>query len=152
MNNIGGRQRSVGARERQRCRTGAFAGQTSGLAPGYVQGNVVILPEAFATDFLRFCQLNPKPCPILAVGQPGDPKLPGLGDDVDIRTDVPRYRVWRDGEAIDEPTDIGDLWRSDLVSFVLGCSFSFEEALIADGLDVRHISLGRNVPMYRTSI
>jgi len=152
MTEIGGRQISTGARERQRSRAGAFAGQTSGLAPGYVQGNVVILPDAVATDFLRFCQLNPKPCPILAVGQKGDPKLPMLGADVDIRTDVPRYRVWRDGEAIDEPTDIAGLWRGDLVSFVIGCSFSFEEALIADGLDVRHISLGRNVPMFRTSI
>lgn len=157
MNDIGARaslrqQTSTGARERARSRSGSLAGQTSGLAPGYVQGNVVMLPNAYATDFLRFCQLNPKPCPILAVGRPGDPKLPALGADVDIRTDVPRYRVWRDGEAVDEPTDISALWRDDLVTFVLGCSFSFEEALIADGIEVRHIALNRNVPMFRTSL
>ena len=137
---------------RQRIRRAEITGHTSGLAPGCVQGNVVILPQALAADFLRFCQLNPKPCPLLAVSAPGDWTLPGLGAGIDMRTDVPRYRVFRNGELAGEPTDIGSLWRDDLVSFILGCSFSFEWALLEDGLPLRHVSLGRNVPMYRTSI
>ena len=143
---------NAGARERRRIRAGEFTGQTSGLAPGNVQANLVILPKALAHDFLRFAQANPKPCPVLAVSEPGDPRLPTLGADLDIRTDIPRYRVWRHGELVEEPTDIAHLWRDDLVSFPLGCSFSFEEALIEDGIDVRHISCGCNVPMYRTNI
>ena len=122
------------------------------MAPGCVQGNVVILPSALASDFLRFCQANPKPCPLLAVSEPGDPALPALGADIDMRSDVPRYRVFRHGELVEEPTDIGHLWRDDLVSFILGCSFSFEWALLEDGLRLRHQDEGGNVPMYRTSI
>jgi uncharacterized protein YcsI (UPF0317 family) len=117
-----------------------------------VQGNVVILPQSQAADFLRYCQRNPKPCPVLAVSEPGDPMLPKLGRDVDIRTDVPRYRVWRRGELIEEPTDIRKLWRDDLVTFVIGCSFSFEQALLDAGLSMRHIDQNRNVAMYRTNI
>ncbi|HKY94398.1 MAG TPA: putative hydro-lyase, partial [Kiloniellales bacterium] len=94
----------------------------------------------------------PKPCPLLARGERGDPSLPSLGENIDIRTDVPRYRVFRDGKLAGEATDIADLWRPDFVTFVVGCSFSFEEALAADGLALRHVALGRNVPMYRTSI
>jgi len=112
----------------------------------------VILPKALADDFLRFCQLNPKPCPVLAVSQPGDPMLPKLGADIDIRTDVPRYRVWRRGELVDEPTDLRALWRDDLVTFVIGCSFSFEQALLDSGLSLRHVDQNRNVAMYRTNI
>lgn len=130
----------------------AATGPTAGVAPGCVQANLAILPSDVANDFLRFCQRNPRPCPLLAVSEPGDPYLPTLGRDVDIRSDVTRYRVWRDGVMVDEPLDIGDLWRDDLVSFLIGCSFSFEEALVADGIDVRHISQGCNVPMYRTNI
>lgn len=137
---------------RQRIRRGEITGHTSGLASGCVQGNVVILPQALAADFLRFCQLNPKPCPVLAVGAPGDPALPTLGADIDMRSDVPRYRVFRDGELVEEPTDIRHLWHGDLVSFILGCSFSFEWALLEDGLTMHHMTLGRNVPMFRTSI
>ncbi len=137
---------------RQRIRRGEISGHTSGLAPGSVQGNVVILPAGLASDFLRFCQANPKPCPLLAVGEPGNPALPALGVDIDIRSDVPRYRVFRKGEMVEEPTDIGHLWRDDLVTFILGCSFSFEWALLEDGLPIRHIGRGTNVPMYRTSI
>ena len=141
------------AREaRQAIRAGAWSGHTSGLAEGHVQGNVVILPRSHADDFLRFCQRNPKPCPVLAVSEPGRPDLPTLGEGIDIRTDVPRYRVWRDGELVGEPTDVLHLWRDDLVSFVIGCSFSFEQALLEAGLPVRHIEMGRNVPMYRTNI
>lgn len=112
----------------------------------------MILPKALADDFLRFCQLNPKPCPVLAVSQPGDPMLPKLGADIDIRTDVPRYRVWRRGELVDEPTDLRALWRDDLVTFVIGCSFSFEQALLDSGLSLRHVDQNRNVAMYRTNI
>jgi uncharacterized protein YcsI (UPF0317 family) len=137
---------------RRAVRDGLFTGQTSGQCPGWVQGNLVIVPQDAASDFLRFATLNPKPCPIIGMTEPGSPLLPTLGEDVDIRTDAPRYRVWRDGALAEEPTDIRHLWRGDLVGFVLGCSFSFEEALIGDGLEVRHIRLGVNVPMFRTSI
>jgi uncharacterized protein YcsI (UPF0317 family) len=141
-----------GEQERLRIRTGGFTGPTSGLAPGHVQANLVILPKDLAHDFLRFAQANPKPCPVLAVSEAGDPRFPALGSDLDIRTDLPRYRVWRNGELMAEPTDVRDVWRDDLVSFAIGCSFSFEEALIEDGIEVRHIARGCNVPMYRTNI
>jgi uncharacterized protein YcsI (UPF0317 family) len=143
---------SLGHAERLRIRTGAFTGPTSGLAPGNVQANLAILPKALANDFLRFAQANPKPCPVLAVSEPGDPSLPTMGRDIDIRTDVPRYRVWRDGELVEEPIDVRSVWRDDLVTFAIGCSFSFEEALLEDGIEVRHIACNTNVPMYRTSI
>lgn len=137
---------------RRRIRSESFCGHTSGLAPRHVQGNVVILPAHLATDFLLYCQRNPKPCPLIAVSEPGEPTLPSLGTDIDIRTDVPRYRVWREGTLVDEPTDIGSYWRPDLVTFIIGCSFSFEQALIDAGMPLRHIELGRNVAMYRTSV
>jgi uncharacterized protein YcsI (UPF0317 family) len=143
---------NAGEQERLRIRAGTFTGPTSGLAPGNVQANMVILPKALAADFLRFAVANPKPCPILAVSEPGDPGFPTLGAELDIRTDLPLYRVWRNGELIAEPTDVRDVWRDDLVSFAIGCSFSFEEALIEDGIEVRHIARGCNVPMYRTNI
>lgn len=127
-------------------------GNTSGFAAGFVQCNIVILPADWAGDFLKFCQLNPKPCPLVAMaGKPGDVSLPALGD-IDIRSDVPSYRVFSDGQMTSELNDISALWRDDLVTFALGCSFSFEEALLADGLDVRNVSEGVNVPMYRTNI
>jgi uncharacterized protein YcsI (UPF0317 family) len=141
-----------GRAERLRIREGLFTGPTAGLAPGNVQANLVILPKILAHDFLRFAQANPRPCPVLAVTEAGDPRLPTLGADLDLRTDLPRYRVWRDGELVDEPTDISALWRDDLVGFAIGCSFSFEEALVEDGIEVRHIACGRNVPMYRTNV
>jgi uncharacterized protein YcsI (UPF0317 family) len=94
---------------RRQIREGRYQGHTSGGAPSHVQGNVVILPEKYANDFLRFCQRNPKPCPLLAVSDPGDPLLPALGKDIDIRTDVPKYRVWREGELSNEPADIRHL-------------------------------------------
>ena len=136
---------------RHNIRSGKHSGNTSGFAPGFVQCNIVILPADQANDFLRFCQLNPKPCPLIAAGEPGNPTIPPLGD-IDIRTDVPSYRVFRDGKLTEELPDITQLWRDDLVSFALGCSFSFEEALLADGLEVRNVSEGVNVPMYRTNI
>ena len=139
-------------RARAAIRRGQHTGHTSGLADEHVQGNVVLLPQAWANDFLRFCQRNPKPCPVLAVGEPGDPMLPTLGHDIDIRTDVPRYRVWQHGNLVDEPTDIQTLWQDDWVTFVLGCSFSFEQALLQAGVPLRHIEQGRNVAMYRTHL
>lgn len=140
------------AQLRAACRSGALSGHTSGLADRHVQGNVVILPQASAADFLLFCQRNPKPCPLLAVGEPGDVALPTLGAGIDMRSDLPRYRVWRHGALTAEPTDISDLWQDDFVSFVLGCSFSFEQALMDEGIRLRHIEHGRNVAMYRTNI
>jgi uncharacterized protein YcsI (UPF0317 family) len=133
-------------------RRGEHAGPTSGLAPGFVQANLAILPHALAEDFLRFCQLNPKPCPLIGVSAPGDWRLPELGEDLDIRTDLPRYRVWRNGVSVEEPTDLMRWWRDDLVIFAIGCSFSFEQALIEDGIELRHFTCNCTVPMYRTSI
>jgi uncharacterized protein YcsI (UPF0317 family) len=136
---------------RKRIRAGEWTGSTSGMAPAAVQGNVTILPEEFAGEFLRFCQLNPKPCPLLAVSEVGDPALPTLGE-IDIRTDVPRYRVFEDGRCVDEPSEISRWWRDDLVAFVLGCSLCFEQALVEAGLRLEHVERGSAVPMFRTSL
>ena len=152
MNAITDLRSNGGEQQRLRIRSGAFTGPTAGLAPGNVQANMVILPRDLANDFLRFAQANPKPCPVLAVTEPGDPHFPTLGATLDVRTDIPRYRVWRHGELVAEPTDVLDVWRDDLVSFAIGCSFSFEEALVDDGIEVRHIACGSNVPMYRTNM
>lgn len=143
---------ATGHAVRLACRAGAHGGHTSGLAPGFVQGNLVILPRDDADDFLRFCQRNPKPCPVIGVSEPGDPRVPELGADLDLRTDLPRYRVWRDGELVEEPADVRAHWRPDLVGFVIGCSFTFEEGLVAEGIVPRHMREGRNVAMYRTSL
>ena len=137
---------------RRAVRAGTHAGHTGGLAPGIVQANVCILQGEWARDFATFCARNAKPCPLLAASAPGDPRLPSLADDLDIRSDVPRYRVYRDGALVEEVTDIADLWADDMVAFALGCSFSFEEALIDAGVPVRHVAEGRNVAMYLTSI
>ena len=137
--------------EREGIRSGAYTGHTAGLAPGYVQANLVILPAGPAQHFLAYCQKNPKPCPLLAVSEVGDPRLPELGD-IDVRTDIPRYLIFHGGAFDREATDITDLWRDDLVAFALGCSYSFEEALLEQGLNLRHIEQGTVVPMYRTNI
>jgi uncharacterized protein YcsI (UPF0317 family) len=150
--NAGPRTWESGRAARLAVRAGEHRGPTSGIAPGYVQGNLAILPRALADDFFRFCHYNPKPCPLLAASEPGDPRLPSLGEDLDIRTDLPRYRMWRNGELVEEVTDLKAAWRDDLVAFVIGCSFSFEEALVEDGIRLRHIERHTNVPMYRTSI
>lgn len=134
------------------CRSGAFSTVTAGLAPHYAQANLVILPESWAFDFLRFCQANPKPCPLLEVTDPGDPLLRHAAPGADLRTDLPRYRVYREGMLADELTDISKLWQPDFVGFLIGCSFSFEAALLDADIPVRHIAEGRNVPMYRTNI
>lgn len=150
MNSISSIEKAVKARAA--IRSGEWTRHTSGLADGHVQGNVVILPELLANDFLRYCQRNPKPCPLLAVSEPGEALLPSLGADIDIRTDVPRYRVWQEGVLTEQPTDIQALWRNDLVTFVIGCSFSFEEALLEAGIALRHIAQNRNVAMYRSNM
>lgn len=137
---------------RQKIRSGSFSESTSGLAPGMLQGNIVILPSDWAQDFLYFCQLNPVSCPLISVSRVGDPSLPELGSDLDIRFDVPEYNIFVNGEFTRTATDIADLWDNEMVAFVLGCSFSFEEALQRAGLPVRNIDLGRNVSMYESSI
>ncbi|SEP83968.1 Uncharacterized protein YcsI, UPF0317 family [Faunimonas pinastri] len=147
------RHNATAAREvRLLARSGALTGPTANLAPGFVQANLAILPRDLAGDFLLFCQRNPKPCPLVGVSEAGDPMLPVLAEDLDIRRDVPRYRVWENGDLVAEPTDLEPYWRDDLVTFAIGCSFSFEDAMLAAGLPVRHIEQGCNVPMYRTSI
>ena len=139
------------AEARRIIRAGGYAGHTAGVAAKYVQGNLCILPKDLALEFAAFCQRNPKPCPIIGMGAPGDPTLPELGD-IDIRTDVPRYRVFKDGALVDEPLEISQYWRADLVSFVLGCSFSFELPILEAGIRLRHIEENTTVPMYRTTI
>jgi uncharacterized protein YcsI (UPF0317 family) len=137
---------------RRAIRPGEFRAPTAGECPCFVQTNVVILPAAYADEFAEFCRLNPRPCPVVCRTEPGQfeplPAAPGA----DIRTDVPRYRVFRHGTAESaEPTDVRPLWRDDFVTFLIGCSFTFESGLIAAGLPVRHIDERRNVPMFRTS-
>ncbi len=133
-------------------RSGEFQQQTSGQANGFVQANIVILPKKWAEDFLKFCVKNPKPCPLITVSEPGEYILNDLGKNLDIRTDVPAYLVFRDGQKVDELKDLKTIWQDDLVTFALGCSFSFESALIDAGLSLRHVKAGTNVPMYKTNI
>ena len=137
---------------RRACRAGEFSGATSGLAPGFAQANLVVLPADLAGDFLRFCQRNPKPCPLLGVSDPGATDLPDLAADLDLRTDLPGYRVWREGELIAEPEDVREWWRADLVAFAIGCSYTFEAALLAEGMTLRHVAAGSEVPMSATNI
>ncbi|MGO1948909.1 MAG: putative hydro-lyase [Mycobacteriaceae bacterium] len=124
---------------------------TPGYAPGHAQANLITLPKEDAFDFLIFAQRNPRPCPLLDVLEPGQTSSALLADG-DIRTDIPSYRVYRDGVLTDEVTEVTDLWRDDFVSFLIGCSFTFESALLDNGVPVAHIARGRNVPMYRTSV
>jgi uncharacterized protein YcsI (UPF0317 family) len=121
------------------------------MAMGHVQANLVVVPRDLAFDFLLFCHRNPKPCPLLDVTEPGcpEPRLTAPGSD--LRTDLPRYRVYRHGELVDEPADLHSWWRDDLVAFLLGCSFTFENALLQAGVPLRHVEAGCNVPMYRTN-
>ncbi len=137
---------------RRACRSGLLREQTSGLAPGYAQGNLVILPESLAESFHLFCRRNPKPCPLLEVTAAGDPVPHKFAPDADLRSDLPAYRVWKDGTLVEERHDVIDLWRDDFVAFLIGCSFTFEAALVEAGIPVRHVELGSNVPMYRTDI
>jgi len=133
-------------------RRGTWSGPTAGLAPGHVQANLVVLPAADALDFLRFCVHNPRPCPVLEVTEVGSAEPVHTAPGADLRTDLPRYRVYREGDLVDEAEDVTGHWRDDLVAFLLGCSFTFERAMLAEGLPLRHLEQGVNVPMYRTSI
>jgi uncharacterized protein YcsI (UPF0317 family) len=141
-----------GADVRRAARSGALRGPTCGLALGSVQANLVITPRELAFDFLLFCQRNPKPCPLLDVTEPGDPEPRNVAPGADLRTDVPRYCVYRDGVLVEEPSDLKAHWQKDFVGFLLGCSFTFENALLEAGLPVRHLEEDRNVPMFRTDI
>jgi uncharacterized protein YcsI (UPF0317 family) len=137
---------------RQLCREGKLETQTSGLALGFVQANLVVLPYSLAFEFLLFCQRNPKSCPILDVTEVGNPEPKIIAPGADIRTDLPLYRIFRHGELVEETTDIKAFWRTDLVAFLIGCSFSFENAMLNSKLPVRHIEEEKNVPMYTTNI
>ncbi len=133
-------------------REGKITGPTAGMCAGFAQANLVILPKALAYDFLLFAQRNPRPCPILEVSDVGSRELHYMAEDCDIAKDFPKYRVYERGELTGEYTDVAPLWRDDFVSFIIGCSFSFEADLLAAGVPVRHIEEGRNVPMYVTNI
>ena len=133
-------------------RRGEYEGVTGGLAPGYVQANLVILPRELSFDFLLFCQRNPRPCPLLEVMESGEfePKLTSPG--ADVRTDLPKYRIFRNGELVDEVKDIQPFWREDLVTFLLGCSFTFESAMVQAGIPLWHWETGKNVTMFVTNM
>ncbi|HSB70608.1 MAG TPA: putative hydro-lyase [Candidatus Methylomirabilis sp.] len=137
---------------RQQIRQGNWRKPTAGLAPGFVQANLVVLPRDLAYDFLVFAQRNPKPCPVIEVTDAGSPEPRLSAPEADLRTDVPRYRVYRQGEVAEEVTDLLGVWGPDLVAFLLGCSFTFEAALLQAGVPVRHIEEGKNVPMFVTSV
>ena len=137
---------------RQQIREGKLLKPTCGLAPGFTQANLVVLPRECAFDFLIFCQRNPKPCPVLEVLEPGSFEPVLTAPKADIRTDIALYRVYQDGKFTAETEDIKEYWNSESVSFLLGCSFTFETALIRAGIALRHIDEGQNVPMYVTSI
>lgn len=133
-------------------RAGRYGGHTAGLGRGYLQANLVILPAVFALDFMRFCQRNPKPCPLVGVSDTGDPMMHTLGRDIDIRSDVPAYNIYRHGVLDGSAADIHDLWTGDMVAFALGCSFTFEHALMQAGLPLWHVAQDTTVPMFRTNI
>jgi uncharacterized protein YcsI (UPF0317 family) len=137
---------------RQMIREGKITSPTSGMCAGYAQGNLVVLPKEYAYDFLLFTQRNPKPCPVLEVSDVGSREFPLTAKGSDIARDIPRYRIYEHGELKGEYTDVSKFWREDLVSFLLGCSFSFEAPMIEEGIEVRHITLGCNVPMFITNI
>lgn len=137
---------------RRQIREGKWRKPTAGLAPGYVQANLVVLPRELAYDFLLFAQRNPKPCPIIEVTDVGSPEPRVSAPGADLRTDIPKYRIYRDGEFVQEVTELLGVWTSDLVGFLLGCSFTFEAALVQAGVPVRHIEDGKNVSMFTTSI
>jgi uncharacterized protein YcsI (UPF0317 family) len=133
-------------------REGRWTAPTSGLSLGHAQANMIVLPKDWAYDFLLYATRNPRACPILDVTEAGDPEPKLIAPGADVRTDLPKYRIWRDGELTGEPTDIISEWRDDLVAFMIGCSFSFESALLNAGVPVRHIEEDVNVPMYLTNV
>jgi len=123
---------------RGKVREGVWRKSTAGICPGYVQANLVILPKEFALDFTIFCLRNPQPCPILEILEPGDPKVQELATDADIRTDLPQYRIFREGELLEEAENIMEYWENNLVTYLIGCSYTFEEALVRGGIPVRN--------------
>lgn len=143
----------VGAGDvRAAIRSGRYSGQTAGLGAGFLQANVVIMPEAYALDFMRYCQRNPKPCPLTGVSDTGNPMMHTLGRDIDIRSDVPAYNIYRDGKLDGSADNILDLWCDDMVAFALGCSFTFEHAVQRAGVPLWHIRHNTTVPMFRSNI
>ncbi len=143
---------SQAAELRAAIREGRHDGRTTGLMPGVVQANLVILPAAWAGDFRTFCRRNHQACPLIDETAPGTRSLPRLGVDIDVATDLPRYNVFRDGVLVEEATDLTSLWAEDFIAFALGCSYSFEGALLAAGLRLRHQDLGVKVPLYVTNM
>jgi uncharacterized protein YcsI (UPF0317 family) len=137
---------------RKAIRASLYEGHTAGLAAGFLQANIIILPEKYALDFMRFCQRNPKPCPLVGVSETGSPLMRTLGRDIDIRSDVPRYNIYRNGELSESTLNIFDHWADDSVAFALGCSFTFEDALVRAGIPIWHIEANKTVPMYRSNI
>jgi uncharacterized protein YcsI (UPF0317 family) len=137
---------------RLKIRKEIFNGVTSGIAPGYVQANLAIVPKAFAFDFLLYCQRNPKPCPILEVLEPGITSPSLTCANADIRYDVPSYNIYRNGRLSESCRNLSNSWSTELVSFLIGCSFSFETAMKDAYIPLRHQELGCNVPMFITSI
>lgn len=137
---------------RDTIRTGNYASHTAGLGAGRLQANLAILPQEHALDFMRYCQRNPKPCPLTGVSDTGNPMMFTLGADIDIRTDVPAYNIYRHGRLETSVTDITDLWQDDFVAFALGCSFTFEHALMSAGVPLWHIDTDNTVPMFRSGI
>lgn len=136
---------------RQKIRNGEIVSPTAGMCGGYAQANLVILPKKYAEDFKEFAKKNPKPCPVLEIVE-GDPIVHDMGEGANLVTDIPKYFIYKDGVKVDEVTDASSYWEDDFVGFLIGCSFSFEEALLKAGIDVRHISMGCNVPMFKTNI
>lgn len=137
---------------RRMIRSGEYSGGTAELCHGRLQGNLVILESDWAADFARFCLANPEPCPVVGLSEPGDPRIPILGSDLDIRTDIPRYMIYRDGVLVAETGSLEALWTTESVAFILGCSYTFELAMLEAGLPVRHIEEGKTVPMFKSSI
>lgn len=132
-------------------REGRWTGGTEGLARGFAQANLIILPKEVALDFLIFCQRNPKPCPIVEVTDPGSPMITQVAN-ADLRTDLPRYSVYKEGQLVDQPSDITSYWRDDLVGFLIGCSYSFEQALLNAGIPLRHQQENKIVSVYTTNV
>ena len=137
---------------RHRIRAGDYRAHTAGLGRNKLQANLAIMPERYALDFMRFCQRNPKPCPLVGVSDTGNPDMFTLGTGIDIRTDVPAYCVYENGVLSETVTDLAHLWRDDFVAFALGCSFTFEHALQAAGIRLWHIDNDKTVPMFRSDI
>ena len=132
-------------------RSGAYRGQTAGLAPGNLQANLAVLGDGYAEDFHAFCLENPRPCPLVGVSGRGDPMMRDLGD-IDIRTDIPSYNVYRHGALERETPSMADLWTDDMIAFALGCSFTFESALTEAGIRMKHIERNETVSMFATNI